>query len=251
MADRQGERVRRVVGTRDGLELQKPPDHVHHLPLFGKAVADDRLLDLHGRVLKERYPALRRGAEDDAARVCDGDAGGDVVGEKQLLDRDGLRPELRDQLLHIALELHEPRGERKPCRRGDRAVLQHLRFPGLRLDQAEADDGKPRVDAEYPHGAPLPRRGAMHGGVQRSAICAVGYIISNRRSKRKPLRRGGKKTSADRAAEAFVHGAYLVTALWKTFLPLRMITPSPENFSCGMLSSMLSTFFSSTTMPPC
>lgn len=41
----------------------------------------------------------------------DGDAGGDVVGEKQLLDRDGLRPELRDQLLHIALELHEPRGE--------------------------------------------------------------------------------------------------------------------------------------------
>ena len=186
MADRQGERVRRVVGTRNGLELQKPPDHVHHLPLFGKAIADDRLLDLHGRVLKERYPALRRGAEDDAARVRDGDAGGDVVGEKQLLDRDGLRPELRDQLLHIALELHEPRGERKPCRRGDRAVLQHLRFPGLRLDQAEADDGKPRVDAEYPHGAPLPRRGAMHGGVQRSAICAVWYIISNRRSKRKP-----------------------------------------------------------------
>ena len=45
--------------------------------------------------------------------------------------------------------------ERKPGRRGDRAVLQHLRFPGLRLDQAEADDGKPRVNAEYPHGAPL------------------------------------------------------------------------------------------------
>ena len=48
-----------------------------------------------------------------------------------------------------------------------------------------------------------------------------------------------------------MHGAYLVTALWKTFLPLRMMMPSPANFSCGMLSSMLSTFFSSTTMPPC
>ena len=154
MADGDGKCVRRVVGARNGFELQKPLDHIHHLPLLGEAVADDRLLDLHGRVFEKRHSALGRRAEDDAAPVRDGDAGGDVVGEEQLLDRDRIGLELRDQLLHVALDLHETRGQRKPRLRGNRTVAKHLRPAGLRLDQAEADNGDTGVNAEYSHDHP-------------------------------------------------------------------------------------------------
>ena len=46
MAQRQRQRVRRVVGPRDAPEPEQSPGHVHNLPFFRLSVANDRLLDL-------------------------------------------------------------------------------------------------------------------------------------------------------------------------------------------------------------
>ena len=85
-----------------------------------------------------------------------GDAGGDVLAEKQLLNGDLVRLELLDQLGQILLDLHQPGGQRQPRRRVDRAVLQHPHGAALRFDQAEANDGHAGVDAQNAHGTPPP-----------------------------------------------------------------------------------------------
>ena len=102
MADGDGQRVRRIVGPRHGIQLQQAPRHVHDLFFLGQTVAHHRLLYLHGRVLVDGDAHLLRRAEDDAAPVGHGDAGGDVLAEKQFLEGDLIRLELPDQLLAIA-----------------------------------------------------------------------------------------------------------------------------------------------------
>ncbi len=59
MAQRDGDRVRRVVRLRDLLHLQMPPRHFHDLMLIRAAVADDGLLDLIGVYSKSGAPDLQ------------------------------------------------------------------------------------------------------------------------------------------------------------------------------------------------
>ena len=54
MAERNGNRVRRVVRPRDLFHLQNAPRHFHDLMFIRAAVADDGLLDLIGRILEKR-----------------------------------------------------------------------------------------------------------------------------------------------------------------------------------------------------
>lgn len=95
-------------GRGTGIQLQQAPRHVHDLFFLGQTVAHHRLLYLHGRVLVDGDAHLLRRAEDDAAPVGHGDAGGDVLAEKQFLDGDLIRLELPDQLLQIVPDLHQP-----------------------------------------------------------------------------------------------------------------------------------------------
>ena len=83
-------------------------------------------------------------------------AGGDILAEKQLLDGDLIRLELLDQLGQILLDLHQTGGQRHPCGRIDRAVLQHPHGAALRFDQSEAHDGHAGIDAQNAHGFPPP-----------------------------------------------------------------------------------------------
>ena len=98
-----------------------------------------------------------RREKDDAATVRDRDAGRDVIAEKQLLHRNGVRPKLRKQRFKIVPDLHEPLGKRKLLGRRDRAVLQHPLPGSVRFDQPEADGGYAGIDAKDPH-APHPPR---------------------------------------------------------------------------------------------
>ena len=85
-----------------------------------------------------------------------GDAGGNVLAEKQFLDGDLIRLELPDQLGQILFDLYQPRGQRQPRRCVDGPVLQHPHGAALRLDKAEAYDGHAGVDTQNAHGAPPP-----------------------------------------------------------------------------------------------
>ena len=88
MGDRAGNRVGGVVRLGDFLEPQQHAHHHLNLMLVCAAVADDRLLDLHRRILKQLIRIFLAGDERHAARAADLYAGRHVFGEKQLLQRD-------------------------------------------------------------------------------------------------------------------------------------------------------------------
>ena len=69
MAQRDGDGVRRVVRTRHFFHMQEAARHIHDLMLLSLAVADDRLLDLHGRVFKKRHARPLNGKQNDNAPV--------------------------------------------------------------------------------------------------------------------------------------------------------------------------------------
>ena len=146
MAQRDGDGVRRVVRARDVLHFEKSARHVHDLPLFRAAVADHRLLDLVGRVLKKRRTELLHRQQDHAAPVRNADAGGDVVPEKQLLDRHGVRVHCAQQLVHVVIEHFQPLWKRQPRRGGDRAVIHQPQKPPPALHNAKARGGVAGVD---------------------------------------------------------------------------------------------------------
>ena len=97
MADRDGERVRRVRRLRLGLEREQHPHHPRHLALVGAAVAADHLLDARRGVLGARDPGRRGRDERGAARLPDEERDAGVGTDERLLQRDGVRPVLADE----------------------------------------------------------------------------------------------------------------------------------------------------------
>ena len=76
-----------------------------------------------------------------------GDAGGDVLGEEQLLHRRLLWPELVQQLDHIPGDLAQAAGEGDTRRRGDDAVLEQPCAGAVGLHQPKADGRHAGIDA--------------------------------------------------------------------------------------------------------
>ena len=75
VADRDRQRVGRVVGPRQRLEREQRLHHPPDLVLVRAAGAADRALDLLRRVGAARDAALAGGEHDDAARLADGEGG--------------------------------------------------------------------------------------------------------------------------------------------------------------------------------
>ena len=69
VTDGHRQRVGGVVRRRQHGQTENQLHHLLHLVLLGAAVADDRPLDLRGRVLDDRQPGLDRREHRDAARV--------------------------------------------------------------------------------------------------------------------------------------------------------------------------------------
>ena len=147
MAQGDGHRVGGVVRLGDGGEAQQLAGHLHDLALFGLSIAGHGLLDLGGAVLKNGDSLLLGGQEDHPSGLGHTDTGGHVLVEKELLHRHGVRPEGGQQLVHILEDLPKAPRERHPsrCRDGP-APEQTLGIP-VGLQDAEAHDGKSRVDA--------------------------------------------------------------------------------------------------------
>ena len=153
------ERVRRVVGLWDALQSQKARDHELHLLLVRLAVAGNRLLDLHGRVLEEVAALVARDEQDDTSRLRDVDAGRDVLGEEQFLDRDAVGLVLVEKVVEPVIDHMKARRNVFALGGLDLAVVDDGDLAAVGVDDAVAEIGKPRIYAEYPHGliCPLPR----------------------------------------------------------------------------------------------
>ena len=123
----------------------------HHLPLVRPAVAGDSLLYLHGGVLEDGHPQLLRRQQNHPPAVGHGDAGGDILGKKQLLHRHLVGVEGVDELLHVVGNLEETAGEGDTWRGGNHAVAQEGILLPLRPNDPEADGGHPGVDAQNNH----------------------------------------------------------------------------------------------------
>ena len=92
-------------------------------------------------------PQPLRREEDDPPAVGHRDAGGDVVGEEQLLHRHLVRVEGANELFHIVRDLEQAAGQGDARRGGDDAVLDQRVFLTLRTHHPESDGGHARVDA--------------------------------------------------------------------------------------------------------
>ena len=130
VADGQRQRVGRIVRLGYRRQAQQDAGHLHHLLFFRLAVAHHRLLDLHGRVFAHLHPALGACQQDDAPGLRHIDAGGLVVGEVQLFNRQDIRVVSLQDGVHVLIDHPQPLGKIHPRRGRDRAV---------------AFDGKPAV----------------------------------------------------------------------------------------------------------
>lgn len=87
VADRHSERIGGIVGLRDLIKIEDYPRHLLHLLLFGASVANDALLDLQRRILKNRDTVLLRGEDKNSPRLADIDNRFGVVIIEKLLYR--------------------------------------------------------------------------------------------------------------------------------------------------------------------
>ena len=146
MAQGDGHCVRRVVRPRNGAECQKPPGHLHNLPLFRFSITRHRELNFRRAVLKDRHGLPLRLGQNDAPRLGHADAGGHVVVEIELLHRHGIRLEHSQQFAHIVGYLQQSGWQRLSGGGGDGPAPDQARSPPLCLQNPESHNGKARVD---------------------------------------------------------------------------------------------------------
>src|SRR5690606_7725348 len=147
VADRAGERVRRVGGRRPR-EQEQALDHGDDLALGGVPVTDDRLLELQGGVFVYGQAGGDHRGDRGSPGLAEQQRRGRVDVDEHLLDRAFGRPVLGDDFAQAGVDDAEPGGE-VGIRRADgpaRHVGEASRLP---VDQAEAGAPQPRVDAEY------------------------------------------------------------------------------------------------------
>ena len=118
MADRDRQRVGRVVRRRQRRQAEQQLHHLLHLVLLGAAVADHRALDFGRRVLDDRQPGFDGRQHRDAARVTELERAAGVVRVKQIFDGDAVGPALREEHGQPGVNLQQLFGKRR--RRGRR-----------------------------------------------------------------------------------------------------------------------------------
>ena len=134
------------------LEREDRLHHPLHLRLLGAAVAADRLLHAGRRVLGALDAGRRGGDEHGAARLPDGERGAGVGADEGLLQRDGIRRVLRNELRHpvedrLQAELRAlPRGRPPP------PVVECPEAAAAFVDDPVPACSRPWIDAEDSHG---------------------------------------------------------------------------------------------------
>ena len=155
MAERNGhgQSVGGVVGLGHSRQAQQHAGHLLHLLFDRLAVPGDRLLDLHGGVLVDGQPRLRRRQQDHPAGLGHADDGGLVVLIEQLFDGQHLRLRPRDDLPDAGVHLVQA-ALKGHARVGAYGTKVHRRKPVAHIiHHAPAHDGVAGVDAQNSHSA--------------------------------------------------------------------------------------------------
>ena len=146
VADRAGERVGGVGAGVSG-QSEQPFHHVLHLFFFCVALADHGLLDLQRSVLRDREARDHRRADRGAARLAQQQRGLRIHIDEDLLDRHLLRAVRCDDFGNSVQKAFE--SSRQIPRAGfDATAGDVAQAPGILLDDAEARDLQPRIDAQ-------------------------------------------------------------------------------------------------------
>ena len=151
VADRDRERVGGVIRGRDLVEAEDRLHHPPHLLLVGAAVPADRLLDPRRRVLSARDADGRRGDEHGSPRLPDGECDAGVCADVRLLQGDGIRRVLRDQLLDAREDREQPSLQPLARRRSPPPVARGPEAPVAFVDDPVPACSRPWVDAENLH----------------------------------------------------------------------------------------------------
>ena len=118
VADRNGERVGRVEWRGRLGEAEQQLNHRLHLPFFGAAVSDHRLLHFGGRVFDDRHARFNGREHGDAARVAKPQRASRVGRVKQVFDGDDVGPVPSEQ--GAQLDVNDSEFFRKSVGSGDR-----------------------------------------------------------------------------------------------------------------------------------
>ena len=162
MRDGDRQRVGGVGRFRLGLGQQ---DFQHHqdLVLVGVAGADHGLLDLVGRIFRDRDPEHRRRQHRDPARLAELQGGDAVLVDKSLFDRGFRRLEIAEHGGEALMDRQQAARQRQAVRRLHRAAADEGQPVAVDLDHAPAGAAQARIDAEDTDGVANWRR--CHGVV--------------------------------------------------------------------------------------
>jgi zinc protease len=166
VTDRDGQGVGLVRRRRLGLEREDDSNHPSHLPFLRPAVAADRLLHARGGVLGALDPGGRGRDERGAAGLPDEERDAGVCTHERLLECDGVRRVLRNELQHSVEDRSEPFRRAVPGRGAPAPARQAPDPPVAFVDDPVPARSRPWVDAEDLHGDRLRRSSdSLEGGL--------------------------------------------------------------------------------------
>ena len=139
MSDGGGESIGSIVWLGFLLESEVKTDHFFHLGLAGGAVAGQSLFDFVWSVFVDFQVILFGDKKDDAASLCNHDAGGDILAKKEFFDRDDVWFGGIEDFVKRLIELEQTVGELAVFGSGDDAEIEGFCIcSGSGLDEAKA-----------------------------------------------------------------------------------------------------------------
>ena len=160
VADRDGERVRRMVGAGQVGQREQRLHHPLHLLLAGPARSAHRALDLLGRVGEAGDAALPGGQHDHPAGLPDGERGARVRAEVEVLDGERGRRVLVQERRHAGVDGGQPRAGIQPRRGLYHPAVERQQPTAAARHHAEARVRRAGIDAEGDHADGILRGGA-------------------------------------------------------------------------------------------
>ena len=151
MAEGDGNGIGGIVGLGHLLQVEQPTGHILHLVLGGIAVANHRLLHLHGLIGINRQTCLADGQQNHTTALGNTNACGHVLTEKQLFNGHGIGLGLLQKLSHIFIDDLQPGGKIHAGRGGDGAAAPKGTIAPLGFHNAEACDPVAGIDPQYAH----------------------------------------------------------------------------------------------------
>jgi hypothetical protein len=151
MADRHGQRIRRVVRRWCRTQTKQQLHHLTDLLFLGPAVADNRAFDLSRRVLDDVATRFDRGEHRDTAGVTELERTADVRRMKQVFNRNTVRAIGRQQRRKLGVDSRETIGKCVARTRSDGATGQEHVPASIRLHATVAGALGAGIDAENSH----------------------------------------------------------------------------------------------------